>query len=124
MFQLGCVDFLFLSLVPPVIPREARNLKSVNGVCATILDSSLRSASFRMTGKGSYVRNDRISKPSLFKLCIPLSVHRGGRDIAPPKGGVTGCFGGRFDLPRCEWRVRRFPLSSRASAPGRFRRLA
>ena len=41
-------------------------------------------AAFRMTGKGSYVRNDRISKPSLFKLCIPLSVHRGGRDIAPP----------------------------------------
>ena len=46
------------------------------------------------------VRNDRISKPSLLKLCIPLSVHRGGRDIAPPKGGVTECFGERFDLPR------------------------
>ena len=55
---------------------------------------------FRMTGKGSYVRNDGISKPSLFKLCIPLSVHRVGRDLAlSQEGGVTGCFGGRFDLP-------------------------
>ena len=43
---LGCVD---ISHLPPVIPSEARNLKSVNGVCATILDSSLRCAPFRMT---------------------------------------------------------------------------
>ena len=39
---------------------EAGNLKSVNGVCATILDSSLRCAAFRMTGKGRCVHNDRI----------------------------------------------------------------
>ena len=44
--SLGCVD---ISHLPPVIPSEARNLKSVNGVCATILDSSLRCAPFRMT---------------------------------------------------------------------------
>ena len=43
----GCVDFFELS---PVIPREARDLKSVNGVCAASLDSSLRCAAFRMTG--------------------------------------------------------------------------
>ena len=35
----------------PVIPSEARNLKSVNGVCASSLDSSLRCAAFRMTGE-------------------------------------------------------------------------
>ena len=33
-----------------VIRSEARYLKSVNGVFATILDSSLRCAEFRMTG--------------------------------------------------------------------------
>ena len=32
-----------------VIPRATRNLKSANGLCATILDSSLRCAAFRMT---------------------------------------------------------------------------
>ena len=45
--RFGCVDFFELS---PVIPREARDLKSVNGVCAASLDSSLRYAAFRMTG--------------------------------------------------------------------------
>ena len=35
---------------------------------------------FRMTGKRCCVQNDRISKPSLFKLYIPLSFHQGGRD--------------------------------------------
>ena len=44
--KLGCVDISHLS---SIIPSEARNLKSVNGVRATILDSSLRSAPFRMT---------------------------------------------------------------------------
>ena len=43
---LGCAD---ISHLARVIPSEARNLKSVNGVCATILDSSLRCAAFRMT---------------------------------------------------------------------------
>ena len=43
---LGCVDISHLS---PVIPSKAINLKSVNGECATILDSSLRCAAFRMT---------------------------------------------------------------------------
>ena len=45
--RLGCVDISHLSTV---IRSEARILKSVNGVCATILDSSLRCAAFRMTG--------------------------------------------------------------------------
>ena len=35
---------------------------------------------FRMTGKGCWVQNYRISMPSLFKLYIPLSFHQGGRD--------------------------------------------
>ena len=43
------MDFSHLS---PVIAREARILKSVNGVCATSSDSSLRCAAFRMTEKG------------------------------------------------------------------------
>ena len=34
----------------PVVPREGRNLRSVNGVWVTVLDSSLRCAAFRMTG--------------------------------------------------------------------------
>ena len=55
---LGCVDISHLS---PVIPSEARNLKSVNGVCATSLDSSLRCAPFRMTRKGRCVQDDRIN---------------------------------------------------------------
>ena len=46
VFQLSCMDISHLS---PVIPWEARHLKSANGVCAKILDSSLRSAAFRMT---------------------------------------------------------------------------
>ena len=43
----------------------------MNGVCATILDSSLRCAAFRMTGKGRCVHNDRIDL--LFRsktLCV------------------------------------------------------
>ena len=52
--RLGGVD---ISHLPAVIPREGRNLESVNGVCATILDSSLRSAPVRMTGdEGAPVR--------------------------------------------------------------------
>ena len=47
VFQLGCV---VISRVSPVILSEVRHLKSVNGVCTTILDSSLRCAAFRMTG--------------------------------------------------------------------------
>ena len=50
---------------------EAGNLKSVNGVCATILDSSLRCAAFRMTGKGRCVQNDRID---LLLRCKTLCV--------------------------------------------------
>ena len=46
--ELGFVDgFLFVSCHPE--RREERNLKSVNGVRATISDSSLRCAAFRMT---------------------------------------------------------------------------
>ena len=43
----------------------------MNGVCATILDSSLRCAAFRMTGKGRSVQNDGIDL--LFRsktLCV------------------------------------------------------
>ena len=43
---LDCVDNSHLL---PVTPSEAKKLRSVNGVCATILDSSLRCAAFRMT---------------------------------------------------------------------------
>ena len=45
-----------------VVSSEGRKLRSVNGGCATILDSSLRCASFRMTGGGMLccVQNDRI----------------------------------------------------------------
>ena len=43
---LRCVDISHLS---PVIPSEASSLKFANGVCTTILDSSLRCAAFRMT---------------------------------------------------------------------------
>ena len=43
-----------------VISSEGRNLRSVNGVCAMSLDSSLRCAAFGMTeGRGGCVRNDR-----------------------------------------------------------------
>ena len=87
-----------ISRLSPVIPREARDLKSVNGVCATLLDSSLRCASFRMTrgrkgacgmtakgccvgndrGKERCVRNDGIGKPPpLFRLYILLSASEG-----------------------------------------------
>ena len=44
---LGCAD---ISHLPPFIPSTEKNLKSVDGVFAAILDSSLRSAPFRMTG--------------------------------------------------------------------------
>ena len=84
--------------IVPCRSREARSLKSVNGVCATILDSSLRCASFRMTGgegagfgmtgKGRCVENDGISMgcfrndgigkpPPLFRLYILLSASEG-----------------------------------------------
>ena len=45
-----------------VVSSEAGNLRSVHGGCATILDSSLRCASFRMTGGGMLccVQNDRM----------------------------------------------------------------
>ena len=43
-----------------VISSEGRNLKLETGGCATILDSSLRFAAFRMTGKGRSVRNGRM----------------------------------------------------------------
>ena len=33
-----------------VVSSEGRNVRSVNGGCAMILDSSLRCAAFRMTG--------------------------------------------------------------------------
>ena len=47
--KLGCVVISRLFLA---IQSEARSLKTVNAVCATTLDSSLRSAAFRMTGMG------------------------------------------------------------------------
>ena len=47
--RLGCVDISNLSHIVSVISRFARNLKSEIAACTTILDSSLRCASFRMT---------------------------------------------------------------------------
>ena len=43
----GCLGWQNLARV---ISSEARNLKLETGGCATILDSSLRYAAFRMTG--------------------------------------------------------------------------
>ena len=53
--RLGCVDISHLS---PGIASEAGNLKFVNGMCATSLDSSLRCAAFRMTGLRRCVQDD------------------------------------------------------------------
>ena len=39
-----------ISHLSPVIRSAASKLKSVDGVCATILDSSLRCAAFRLAG--------------------------------------------------------------------------
>ena len=57
MMRLGGVE---ISPLSPVIASEVTSLKSVNGVCATSLDSSLRCAAFRMTGLRRSVQNDRI----------------------------------------------------------------
>ena len=61
-----------ISLLPAVIPSEVTKLKSVNGVCATILDSSLRCAAFRMTSKGCFVRNDRMEMAGFRMLCVSI----------------------------------------------------
>ena len=45
--------------VTSVISSEVRKLKLGTGGCATTLDSSLRCAGFRMTGKGRCVRDDK-----------------------------------------------------------------
>ena len=47
-----------ISPLSPVIASEAGNLKFVNGMCATSLDSSLRCAAFRMTGLRRCVQDD------------------------------------------------------------------
>ena len=51
MTELGCFTF--------VISSEVRKLELGTEGCATALDSSLRCAPFRMTGKGRCVRNDK-----------------------------------------------------------------
>ena len=48
----------------------------MNGVCATILDSSLRCAAFRMTGKGRCVQNDRIDLLLRSKTLCVSNVNR------------------------------------------------
>ena len=56
----GCVGILKLPVIISVILSDGRNLESEIAAGATILDSSLRCAAFRMTGKrGRCVRNDR-----------------------------------------------------------------
>ena len=55
--NLGCVDTLRLSIIISVISSETRKLNSGIAKCATVLDSSLRCAAFRMTGdKGAAFR--------------------------------------------------------------------
>ena len=65
-----------ISGLSPVIPSAGRNLKFVNGVCAMSLDSSLRCAAFRMTGKGRCIRNDRIGESFKTNNPLPSSVNR------------------------------------------------
>ena len=45
-----------------------------------------RCGDFRFFTPLRCVQNDRVSKPSLFKLYLPLSAHRGGRDFALLQG--------------------------------------
>ena len=55
-----CVGILKLPVIISVILRDGRNLESEIAAGATLLDSSLRCAAFRMTGGGGRcVRNDR-----------------------------------------------------------------
>ena len=51
--KLGYVD---ISHLFPVIASAAGNLNSEIAACTTILDSSLRCAAFRMTGRGAGLR--------------------------------------------------------------------
>ena len=55
-----CVGILKLPVIISVILRDGRNLESEIAAGATILDSSLRCAAFRMTGGGRCVRNGRM----------------------------------------------------------------
>ena len=51
-----------------VVSSEGRNLKLETGGCATILDSSLRCAAFRMTGEGRFVQDGRVNCCAAFGM--------------------------------------------------------
>ena len=72
-----------------VVSSEGRKLRSVNGGCAMILDSSLRCAAFRMTGKGCCVRDGRMGGPRNDGMNMSaLGMAGRGRCVRSDRSGV------------------------------------